>query len=196
MCTGTPVHRHTCALNLPKKQVTPYQMGTALDYVTTRLLTNAIETHFPSVNPELNPELQFYIHQKDIGSIKYIVKDLDFSLQTPISRLWLEEPTFDLVQWYLQYLEFKHHYSKRYKAKQLELYGNLATCNADNSEYKPTSSLIKDPQLGSSNQPSHLCPCHECEDHSFQTCINSMPVSNNFNTESITDFDWSNIEES
>ena len=53
-------------------------MGSALDYIATRLLTNAIETHFPSVNPELDPESRFYVHQKDFGSNVYIVEDLDF----------------------------------------------------------------------------------------------------------------------
>ena len=74
--------RHTHALNLPKEWVTPYQMGTALDYVATQPLTSTIETHFPSVNPKLDLESQFYVHQKNIGSIEYIVKDLDFGLQT------------------------------------------------------------------------------------------------------------------
>jgi hypothetical protein len=77
----------------------------------------------PSVNPDLDPESQFYVHQKDIGSINYIIKDLDFELQTRISKQWLEEPTFDLVHWYLQYLEFEHQYSEKYEAKQQELYG-------------------------------------------------------------------------
>ena len=83
---GWYVHRRTHALNLPEEQVIPYQVGTALDYVMTWLLTNAIGTHFPSINPELNLELWFYVHQKDVGSIEYIVEDLDFGLQTPISR--------------------------------------------------------------------------------------------------------------
>jgi hypothetical protein len=87
------------------------------------VLTNAVEMHFPSVNPDLDPESQFYVHQKDFGSIDYIIEDLDFGLQTQISKTWLEEPTFDLVHWYLQYLEFEHQYSKRYEARQQELYG-------------------------------------------------------------------------
>ena len=61
-------------------------MGSALDYVATKLLANAIKTHFLSVNPDLNPESQFYVHQKDFGSSEYIIKDLDFELQTQISK--------------------------------------------------------------------------------------------------------------
>ena len=95
----------------------PYQMGSALDYVATRLLTNAIATHFPSVDPDLDLESQFYVHQKDFGSIDYIVEDLDFELQTRIPKQWLAEPTFDLVHWYLQSLEFENHYSEGYEAK-------------------------------------------------------------------------------
>ena len=148
---GWYVCRRTHALNLPKEQVTLYQMWTALDYVVTQLLTSAIETHFSSVDPKLDLELQLYVHQKDVSSIEYIVKDLDFGLQTPISRRWLEEPTFDLLQWYLQYLEFKHHYSERYEAKQLELYGDQAIFDANDSEYRSTSSSMEDPQWGSQN---------------------------------------------
>lgn len=65
-------------------------MGPALDYIATKLLTNAIETHFPSVDPNLNLESQFYVHQKDFGSPKYIIEDLDSKLWTQISKQWLE----------------------------------------------------------------------------------------------------------
>lgn len=50
--------------------------------------------------------------------MEYITEDLDFKLQTWISKQWLEEPTFNLVQWYLQYLENEHQYSKKYESKQ------------------------------------------------------------------------------
>jgi hypothetical protein len=108
-------------------------MGSAPDYVATRVLTNAVEMHFPSVNPDLDPESQFYVHQKDFGSIDYIIKDLYFRLQTWISKTWLEEPTFDLVHWYLQYLEFEHQYSKKYEARQQELYRPQTVLSPDRS---------------------------------------------------------------
>jgi hypothetical protein len=63
------------------------------------------------------------IRKKYFGSIEYIIEDLDFKIQTQISKQWLEEPTFNMVHWYLQYLEYGHHYSKRFEAKQQELYG-------------------------------------------------------------------------
>lgn len=57
-------------------------MGLALDYIATCLLTSAIEPHFLLVNLES----WFYVHQKDFGSIEYIIEDLDFELQTQISK--------------------------------------------------------------------------------------------------------------
>jgi hypothetical protein len=71
---GWYVRKQTKALNLTREHVVPYQMGSSLDYVATRLLTNAIKTHFPSVNPDLDPESRFYVHQKDFGSIEYIIE--------------------------------------------------------------------------------------------------------------------------
>jgi hypothetical protein len=62
------------------------------------------------------------IRKKCFGSIEYIIEDLDFKIQTRISKRWLEEPTFNMVYWYLQYLEYGHHYSKRFEAKQQEPY--------------------------------------------------------------------------
>jgi hypothetical protein len=106
-----------------REQVIPYQVGSALNYVATRLLTNTINTYFPSVNPELDLESWFYIHQKDFSSSEYIIEDLDFEFQTCISKQMLKEPTFNLVHWYQQYLEFEHQYSEKFEAKQHKLYG-------------------------------------------------------------------------
>ena len=143
-------------------------MGSALDYVATKLLTSAIETHFPSVNPDLDPESRFYVHQKDFGSSEYIIKDLDFKLQTQISKRWLEEPTFNLVHWYLQYLEFEHQYSERYDAKQRELYGIWS----DSSEIgSMSSSLAEEEQRHNTGVPVITeCSCSEHPGHILQSC--------------------------
>jgi hypothetical protein len=53
---GWYTHKRARALNLPRVRLVPYQMGSALDYVAPGLLTNAIDTHFPLVNPDLDSE--------------------------------------------------------------------------------------------------------------------------------------------
>ena len=143
-------------------------MESALDYVATKLLTNAIETHFPSVNPDLDPESRFYVHQKDFGSSKYIIEDLDFKLQTRISKRWPEEPTFNLVHWYLQYLGFEHQYSERYDAKQRELYGIWS----DNSEIGSMNlSPAEEEQRRNTGVPVVTeCLCPEHPNHILQSC--------------------------
>ena len=158
-------------------------MGSSLDYVATRLLVSAIESHFLLINPDLDLEARFYVHQSDFGSNDYIIEDLDLELQTRISKKWLEEPTFELVPWYLQYLESEHQYSARYKDKQIELYyldgrprvrSDLEYTSAESDDEGSIMELGEPPD---SHLPEGQRSCHHCEeDHSYMSCLPDLEI--------------------
>ena len=204
--SGWYARRRTQALNLPRASFTPFQMGRSLDYVTTWLLTSAIESHFPSITPDLDPESRFYVHQFDFGSNIYIIEDVDFCLQTRILKQWLEDPTFDLVLWYLQMLEFEHQYSARYEAKQIELYHLEQNSNLDSDEFdldlaEPMSDSEIISELENSPDPHgleerHPCPWPAREEHRMTTCIPDLEsVSNTSMCGDLAEFDWDHTDD-
>ena len=189
---GWYVHQQNKVLNLPQERVMPYQMGSALDYVATWLLTNAIATHFPLVNPDLDLESWFYVHQKDFGSIDYIVEDLDFELQTRISKQWLEEPTFNLVH----YLEFEHRYSERYEAKQQELYGDQTLLSLSDVEigFTGTTSGETEQEWDKVYSPAPHCSCSQKSNHEVVACPDLKSVSDSLLFRDIPEFDWDHTD--
>jgi hypothetical protein len=205
--SGWYARRRSQALNLPRGIFPPFQMGCPLDYVTTRLLTSAIESHFPSINPDLDPESRFYVHQFETGSNVYIIEDVDLELQTRISKLWLEDPTFNLVNWYLQLLENEHQYSEKYEAKQLELYYLEQESNGS-LEFDPAlADPLSDEEVGSVNElenspdPHGLeerqpCPCIRDREHTLVTCLPDLEsVSDSSLYGEIDEFNWDHTDD-
>jgi hypothetical protein len=108
-----------------------------------------------------------------------------------ISKQWLEEPTFDLVHWYLQLLESEHHHSERYEAKQQELYRIQPVINLNDSESGSTSSSPAkvEQQWDSKSLPNHPSPCSVEYDHGLQTCPDLESMSDNMMFNNIKQFD-------
>ena len=108
-------------LGITATSVQLYYMGNPLVYVTTQLLTDAIQDYFPSIDPNLDPKSHFQVRSVDDDYPCYSIDDVDIGIRTYISKQWLTEPTFLLVPWYRQYLIFEHQYEERYFESQLEL---------------------------------------------------------------------------
>jgi hypothetical protein len=100
-----------------------FPMGFAMSMVATKLLTDGIPSSYPGTNPDLDPEDRFTVfpsqpHQNDP---QWIVRDQDLGLDVPILISQLENPLFDLVEWYQQHLSqvpergiFEYHYLRHY----------------------------------------------------------------------------------
>ena len=90
--------------------------------VATHLLQNGINSYFPNVKPDMESEFRFFVHLKDWGSSLYVIHDDDLDLQVEIDKELLDNPDFNLIQWYFthamadgrfhnQYVMYhKHHY--------------------------------------------------------------------------------------
>ena len=97
-------------------------MGDTISTVATKLITDGISMSYPCINPELSPADWFYVHLADFGSSDNIIKDLDLEMSTLIPKARLEDPSFDLVSWYRQYLLQHNRYQPQYYKTHLDLY--------------------------------------------------------------------------
>jgi len=69
-----------------------------------QLLRNGIHAHFPNVNPNMDSDYRFFVHLKDFGSPTYVMIDKDLNLKIKIDRNLLENPKFNLINWYLKHV--------------------------------------------------------------------------------------------
>ncbi|KAF9012339.1 hypothetical protein BDQ17DRAFT_1419735 [Cyathus striatus] len=83
-------------------------MGFALAQVAQCLLRNGIGQHFHHPTPRLedrdmedDPEDWFHVFCKDYGSDIYIIKDYYYDATYEITSSRLEDPSFDLIQWFI-----------------------------------------------------------------------------------------------
>ena len=72
--------------------------------VAEHLMCNGINSHFPNTNPETDTDSGFTIQLKNYGSSKYIIYDDDLDMKLEIENILLENPKFNLIGWYVKYL--------------------------------------------------------------------------------------------
>ena len=84
--------------------------------IARNLLFNSIHSHFPNVKPYTKSESRFLIHQKDFDSEShtYVIIDNDLDLTVEINKVLLENPKFNLIQWYLRYVMKDRNYYEKY----------------------------------------------------------------------------------
>lgn len=119
--------RQIKALGLGMKNSHQGTMGYTVHLVTIKLLTDGIASHYPCTNPELDPGKRFRLFPLRPGQTKYTLDDRDLEILATIPKLSLEDPSFDLVDWYKKYLDdgdtFKRNYShthlQRYEFKSM-----------------------------------------------------------------------------
>lgn len=98
--------RRVKALSLNKRSIRPYisEMGPAVSIIARKLLTDGIHTYYPCVRPNLDPNSRFAVCQRGIVRNEYLITDKDLQTHVAVPRSLLEDHTFDLVGWYIQYL--------------------------------------------------------------------------------------------
>ena len=79
-------------------------MGDALAVVSTKLLEDGIRSYYPSRRHSTNPAFRFRMLPPSRLRKEYLVLDRDLGYQMKIEVEVLEEPTFDLIGWYMQEL--------------------------------------------------------------------------------------------
>ena len=90
-------------------EITHHQcMGDAISIVATKLLADGIASSYPSIDYELGPEQHFQVLQISVRNPENcLIKDFYLRKDIDITRLWLEDPEFDMVGWYRCYVD-KH----------------------------------------------------------------------------------------
>ena len=81
------------------------KMGDTAITVATKLLVDGIQSYYPSRNGNLDPSRRFKMFPPKAGRPNYLLADDDLGYMEQITRNNLEEPTFDLIGWYIQCLE-------------------------------------------------------------------------------------------
>ena len=69
---------------------------------------------YPCTNPDLDPEDRFYVHLAEHGSNEYIINDIDLELFPRLPTSLLEDPSFNLVTWYREYIDETNTFELQY----------------------------------------------------------------------------------
>ena len=80
-------------------------MGNALITVATKLLVDGIRSYYPSRDGNMDPLRRFKIYPPRQGRRNYLITDDDLGYMEEITKEDLEEPTFDLIEWYKQAID-------------------------------------------------------------------------------------------
>jgi Zinc knuckle len=98
--------RRTKTLNLDRARAYSYEgrMENAVSIVACKLLTDGIHTYYPCIRPNQNPQTRFKVCQRTGVKEEYMIKDKDLRLHVSLPQTLLEDPNFDLVGWYIDYL--------------------------------------------------------------------------------------------
>ena len=104
--------RRAQALTLDKKVIGHYKgpMGHAVSEVARKLLTDGIHTYYPGVRPDQDPRTRFEICQRVTCREEFLITDKDLRIHVTIPRDRLEDQTFDLVGWYIEFLSRRELY--------------------------------------------------------------------------------------
>ena len=87
---------------IPTMKEYPPQLENPIVLVTKNLLQNRSHSHFLSVKLDTWNDLQFFVYLKDYSSATYIITDEDLELRLEIELSDLENPKFNLIEWYLK----------------------------------------------------------------------------------------------
>ena len=109
-------------LEKPSKKTYPQQLEDPLVLVTQHVLINGINDYYPNVKTGTWRNDRFFVHLKEFGSTTYVIVDDDLDLEAEIEGSKLENPDFDLVEWYVEYVELNCHYYKQYLKYQRNKY--------------------------------------------------------------------------
>jgi hypothetical protein len=99
-------------------------MGHAVGIVAAKLLMDGADSHYPAIHPAhpTRARFQVYPSKKEHSEEHYTVLDRDLKYQCYVPKSLLENPTFDLVEWYSQYLDERSLFRKSYSETHLLRY--------------------------------------------------------------------------
>ena len=104
----------TLKLRRPAQKEYPTQLANPIVLVATHLLQSGINTYFPNTRTSTWMDDRFFIYLKDYGSTTYIIVDDDLKLTTEIDLNLLEDPKFNLIQWYLAKIRERNLFHQSY----------------------------------------------------------------------------------
>ena len=96
-------------------------IGDAVATVAAKLLTDGIPSLYPCTDQWLNADGRFLVKPSATNLGDYAIRDMDLELEIAIPKMWLEDPEFDLVSWYRQYLDEFGIFEQRYYEAHREL---------------------------------------------------------------------------
>ena len=80
------------------------EMGRPLATIARKLLEDGIRSYFPSRDLHLSPESRFVVRSPRQGREGHLIVDRDMNSQVEVPNSSLDDPSFDLIGWYMQYL--------------------------------------------------------------------------------------------
>ncbi|KAF8876985.1 hypothetical protein CPB84DRAFT_1966474 [Gymnopilus junonius] len=104
-------HKHTVKSRGSKPPGIPnfnVELADNSDQSVEVLDTDGINSYYPCIQDNFDPEGRFYVHLKDYGSPLYVIEDADLDIQTDIPIEFLDNPKFNLVNWYHVHID-KHY---------------------------------------------------------------------------------------
>ena len=104
-------------------EITHYcEMGFAVNMVAAKLLTNGISSLYPNTQPNIDPEDWFVVHPLKPEDEEYTIQDHDLDLYVSVPKPLLEDPAFNLTDWYRQYVDHLGIYQQQYETLHCQLY--------------------------------------------------------------------------
>jgi len=95
------------------------KMGDALIHVALPLLESGISSCYPNITPPVDGDTRFEMAANLPERDHYIIWDLDLGKCVEIPRVFLEQPTFDLVSWYREQINKDGYYNSLYTKEML-----------------------------------------------------------------------------
>jgi RNase H-like domain found in reverse transcriptase/Reverse transcriptase (RNA-dependent DNA polymerase)/Integrase zinc binding domain/Retroviral aspartyl protease/Zinc knuckle len=119
------------ALQLSKTEAHLYDgpMGPAVCNVAQKLLTDGINAYYPCVRPDLDPAVRFSVSQYVGVGNEYVITDKDIRRLVRVSQSLLEDPSFDLVGWYIDFLSQRNLYGRQVNTT------NTSSCCESNHQF-------------------------------------------------------------
>ncbi len=88
-------------------------MGSAVAIVAAKQLADGIRSYYPSRSDHIDPAHRFEVRPSMFGRDGYTVMDRDLGYQPTIPASWLEDPSFDLIGWYMKFLSERRSFRLR-----------------------------------------------------------------------------------
>jgi hypothetical protein len=112
----------TMNVTKPSQKKYPQQLANPVVTVTTSLLKSGVQTFFPNAQPGSWTDDRFFVYLKDYGSSTYIIVDDDLGIELEIELEILENPRFNLIDWYLEHAITKGEFHKKYVEEHVQTY--------------------------------------------------------------------------